>query len=132
MNETNTKPVEGAQVNPTPQEGDKTFNQEDVNRIVGERLAREKEKANADLEAREKEIAQREFRLKAKETLSERNFPADLLDAMNCSDEVAFNKSLEILSRYVDTPRASKMTVDSGAEHGGSGSSDSIRRAMGL
>ena len=52
--------------------GEKTFTQEDVNRIVGERLAKEKAKnsGEADLAKREQELAQRELHMTAKELLS--------------------------------------------------------------
>ena len=49
---TNTNPESGA--------GAKTFSQDDVNRIVGERLAAEKRKGEAALAEREQQLAQRE------------------------------------------------------------------------
>lgn len=54
--------------------GEKTFTQEDVNRIVQERLAKEKSKNNgdADFAKREQELAQRELHMSAKEMLSEK------------------------------------------------------------
>ena len=45
--------------------GGRTFTQEDVNRIVQDRLAKDREKASKELGEREQELAQREFRLKA-------------------------------------------------------------------
>lgn len=86
--------------NPTPQEG-KTFSQEDVNRIVSERLAREKSKPDADLAQREQDLQRREFLLSAKETLTARGLSHDLLDALNTSTPETFNKSLDILEASI-------------------------------
>ncbi|MFR5070470.1 MAG: hypothetical protein ACLTE2_12475 [Eubacteriales bacterium] len=50
----------------------KTFSQEDANRIVGERLAKEKAKNDADWQQREQDLQKRELRMTAKEYLSEK------------------------------------------------------------
>ena len=69
------------EVDPVPQEGEKTFTQEEVNRIVSERLSKEKGKINADREAsyakREQELNIRELKLKARESLNEKNLPSE-------------------------------------------------------
>ena len=74
---TNTSPESGA--------GAKTFSQDDVNRIVGERLAAEKRKGEVALAEREQQLAQRELLLTAKEKLSESGLPVELMDALNVS-----------------------------------------------
>lgn len=50
----------------------KTFSQEDVNRIVGERLAKEKAKNESDWQQREQDLQKRELRMTAKEYLNEK------------------------------------------------------------
>lgn len=52
----------------------KTFTQEDVDKIITERLARERAK-QPDLEAREKALAQKEKAFEAKELLREKKLP---------------------------------------------------------
>ena len=49
--------------------GEKTFTQDDVNRIVSDRLAKDREKASKELNEREQELAQREFRLNSRQKL---------------------------------------------------------------
>lgn len=74
--------------------GEKTFTQEDVNRIVGERLAKEKAKnsGEADFAKREQELARRELHMTAKELLSEKGLPVQIVDALNCADEETMKK----------------------------------------
>lgn len=84
--------------------GEKTFTQEDVNRIVQERLAKEKSKNSneADFAKREQELEQRELKLSAKEMLSEKGLPLQLLDALNCTDEKVMKKSIEIIETVLN------------------------------
>ncbi len=77
--------------------GQKTFTQEDVNRIVQERLAKDREKTSKELGEKEQELAQREFRLNSRQKLIDRGYPETLLDALNCSSEEAFEKALETI-----------------------------------
>ena len=76
--------------------GEKTFTQDDVNRIVSERLSKEKNKTSETRE-KEKELEKREFRLNNRQKLIDRGYPESLMDALNCNDENAFNKALEIV-----------------------------------
>ena len=88
--------------------GGKTFTQEDVNRIVGERLAKEKAKNTneTDLAKREQELAQRELKLLARETLSSKGLPAELLDALNCSDKETMEKSIGTVEKIFNEYKA--------------------------
>lgn len=81
--------------------GEKTFTQEDVNRIVGERLAKEKAKnsGEADFAKREQELAQRELKFTAKELLSKKGLSVELLDALNCTDEETMKKSISTIEK---------------------------------
>ncbi|MCX4257859.1 MAG: DUF4355 domain-containing protein [Oscillospiraceae bacterium] len=81
--------------------GEKTFTQEEVNRIVGERLAKEKAKnsGEADFAKREQELAQRELKFTAKELLSKKGLSVELLDALNCTDEETMKKSISTIEK---------------------------------
>lgn len=68
--------------------GERTFTQDDVNRIVQDRLAKDREKASKELGEREQELAQREFRLNSRQKLADKGYPETLLDALNCSSDV--------------------------------------------
>lgn len=119
----------------------KTFTQEEVNRIVSERLNREKGKIDADREAeyskREAELNTREIKLKARESLSEKNLPSELIDVINCSNEEELERSLEILERvYKDKKEEPQFGFFPIGGNGGNtsygGGTDPIKQAMGL
>lgn len=83
---------------PAEPKGDvKTFSQEDVNRIVQERLAKDRAKASEEMSKKEQELIDREFRLNIKQKVIERGYSENILDALNCSNEDAFNKALDTL-----------------------------------
>lgn len=63
--------TEGTQTGTEGMQQGKTFIQEDVNRIVQERLAKEKGKSNEDLEKRAAELDRRERRMNAIQKLRE-------------------------------------------------------------
>lgn len=88
--------------------GEKTFTQDDVNRIVQERLAKEKAKnsGEADLAKREQELAQRELHMTAKELLSEKGLPVQLFDALNCTDEETMKKSIATIETVFNEYKA--------------------------
>ena len=78
----------------------KTFTQEEVNRIVSERLARERMKAAEPSEAdrREKDLAQRENALKCKElVLNSEDYPKELLEVFDTTDFDKFKESADKL-----------------------------------
>ena len=131
----------------------KTFTQDDVNRIVQERLAKDRQKSSEELSRREQELAQREFRLNNRQKLIDRGYSEDLLEALNCSDEEAFNKALDIVdnliksrttvqdqqqtgsktnrARFVDGPRFTTPDRTRG-DIGRGNNDDGIRKAMGI
>lgn len=125
--------------------GEKTFTQEDVNRIVQERLAKEKAKnsGDADFAKREQELVQRELHMTAKELLSEKGLPVQLFDALNCADEEIMKKSISTIETVFNEYKANATSSISfkGFQPGGTGvvpSADTmaedieIRKAMGL
>lgn len=89
-----------------PETGEKTFTQEQVNAIIGERLAKEKTRADAAIAEREQQIAQRELLLEAKEKMSDMGLPVELLDALNVSSKEAIEKSLTIAKAVLDKQKA--------------------------
>ena len=97
---TDQTPVQGA--------GEKTFTQDDVNRIVQDRLAKDREKASKELGEKEKELLQREFRLNSRQKLIEKGYPETLLDALNCNSEEAFDKALGIIDGLMEERLKSK------------------------
>lgn len=122
--------------------GEKTFTQEDVNRIVGERLAKEKAKnsGEADFAKREQELARRELHMTAKELLSEKGLPVQIVDALNCADEETMKKSIETFEKVFADYKANATQVKfKGCRPGASQALSSelagdmeLRKAMGL
>lgn len=86
--------------------GEKTFTQEQVNAIIGERLAKEKSKADAAFAEKEQQLAQRELTLTAKERLNEMDLPIELLDALNISSQEALEKSLTTIKNVFEKHKA--------------------------
>lgn len=80
--------------------GGKTFSQEDVNRIVSERLARDRaDRAAAPSPADEREAAlrAREARLDCRDYLDSKKYPAALLDVLDSSDVEKFKAATDTL-----------------------------------
>lgn len=100
--------TEGTQ---TSTEG-KTFTQEDVNRIVQERLAKEKSKTNEDLEKRAAELDMRERKMDAVQKLRENGLPDYLVEALNMETDEAFQKSMEAIKKMKgESPDASGTVI---------------------
>lgn len=87
---------------------ERLFTQEELDRIVKERLARQKASAEAkadneaeakakEFESRELDLKQRESRLACKEYLLEKGFSEGLLDVIGTEDVDAFKKKAEKL-----------------------------------
>lgn len=81
--------------------GERTFSQEDVNRIVQDRLAKDRAKSSEEITKREQELLQREFRLNSRQKLIDKGYPENILDALNCSSEEAFDKALDIIDGLI-------------------------------
>lgn len=96
-NVTNTS-TEGTQTNTGGMQQGKTFTQDDVNRIVQERLAKEKDKGN-DLDKRAAELDKRERRMNAVDELRKNGLPDYLVDALNMETDEDFQKSMEAIKK---------------------------------
>lgn len=81
--------------------GEKTFTQDDVNRIVQDRLAKDRAKSSEEITKREQELLQREFRLNSRQKLIDRGYPESILDALNCNSEKEFDKALDIIDGLI-------------------------------
>lgn len=143
--ETNTVPGTGQQGEPdhTPaqEEKEKTFTQDDVNRIVQERLSRERERINSIInedESVRKELATEKLKLKATRELTEKGFPVELVDFMDCTDENTYKQSLEKVCSVFDKLykrelekvfRSSGRTPESGTNVSGN-TGDALRDAF--
>lgn len=102
-------------VNTTPPvEDTRTFTQEQVNKIVSERLQKERGKADTTFAAREAELAQREFQLKAREIMESKNLPVKLLDALNATDEASLTSALATLDEHFNYSNPNAAYIPSG------------------
>lgn len=139
--------TEGTQ---TSAEG-KTFTQEDVNRIVQERLAKEKgkassnedfEKKTAELERKQAELLEKENRLNALTALRSAGYPDELADVIRCDSDDDLKKSLETIKKIIEERTPTEQDKENAANmaafsftapmHNNSGGGDAIRSAMGL
>ena len=78
------------------QEQGRTFTQDEVNAIVRDRLAREREKVSQPNE-RERDLSAREARLDCREYIAGKSYPAALLDVFSTDNADAFKESVEKL-----------------------------------
>lgn len=81
------------------QQQERTFTQEQVNAIVGKRLAEARSSQEADLNRRETELNQRETQIRAKELLAERGLPKELADVLKYTDEDSLVSALNVIER---------------------------------
>ena len=129
QNEGNTQQTEGT----SSSQEEKKFTQEDVNRIVQERLTRERGRAGQTLEDREKELARRESRMTCAERLSEKGYSKDLLDILDTSDADRFMENVAALEKMGLNGSASKLPRVVSVTSGMIPSEDAdLRKAFGL
>lgn len=79
---------------------EKTFTQEDVNRIVQDRLAKEKGKTDAALAEREAGLKAREKVLETREKLAGAGLPGELLNAFSLHSEGKVDEAIAILAQH--------------------------------
>lgn len=115
----------------------KMFTQDEVNRIVSDRLARDREKRTAQQQDDTKELAlkARESKLDCREYLSEKKYPAELLEVLDTSDVEKFKAAADKLwsvygmdrPHFVNPP---KFTGHKGNYSTGNVADDPIRDAF--
>lgn len=81
----------------TEQQQGRTFTQEQVNAIVGKRLAEQKATLEADFVKREQELNKREMSIRAKELLAEKGLPKGLSDVLRYETEEELVKAIETI-----------------------------------
>lgn len=132
-------------MNNNPANGERTFTQEEVNRIIGERLSKEKAKGDAALAEREQQFAEREKALANREALydlrdqlKDMGLPAELLPVLNVQDKAALKTALDALKEYTDKYKSVKPNrtyeerkLPQGDDRGVNPDHE-IRKAMGL
>lgn len=130
---------ENNQTMSNPAAGERTFTQEEVNRIVGERLAKEKAKQDASFVEREQQLAKREMLFNAKERIDKMGLPADLLNVLDVSSPEALDKALLALQETIDEKtrqKGSKVYQQNKLVRGDADNEDplslQLRKAMGL
>ena len=77
---------------------ERTFSQEEVNRIVSERLARDRDKRAAELDEREKAVKARELAVIAAEKLAAAGLPKELTAVLKYDDEDSLEAAINQLS----------------------------------
>lgn len=105
-------------------DGERKFTQEEVNRIVKDRLQRERSKAGAEqaeqaeqLTAKAAELAARESRLVCKEYLLNSGYPPELLDAIDTSNPENFkSKAFAVVNALQSRPAPCRATPSFEAE----------------
>ena len=133
----------------------KTFTQDDVNRIVQERLAKERSKTAgngedelnkraAELDKRTADLEQRENRLNAITALRSAGYPDELADVIKCSNDNELKNSIELITKIVEERTPKGWSKDQEANRAqftapmisngitNTMNSDGVRRAMGL
>ena len=85
--------------NNTVEQQGKTFTQEELNAIIGKRLAEQKQQYEAGLVEREQELAKREMNMKAVELLAERGLPKTLAGVLKYDTEEELVKAIETLEK---------------------------------
>lgn len=78
--------------------GGRTFTQEEVNRIVSNRLSEDRAKRAAELDEREKAVKARELAVIAAEKLAEAGLPKDLTAVLRYDDEESLEAAINRLS----------------------------------
>lgn len=130
----------GQQPGAAQQPEEKLFTQEEVNKIVRERLARAKNLPDtSEHDRREQALNERELRLDAREKLADAEIPKELLPLVKCGNKEEMEESIKLISTYFknssDRPyRIMSTGVGSGPSSvtGKETGSDEIRKAMGL
>lgn len=117
---------------------EKTFTQDEVNRIVQDRLAREKGKGSEELEKREAALNYRERKMNAVDELRKNGLPDYLAEALNLNTDEDFQKSMEAIKRMKgESAGVQPGVIGTGSPigdvgHGYHDDSDQLRDAFGL
>lgn len=117
---------------------EKLFTQADLDRIIGQRLAKAKENEAPELAERERQLNQRELELEARVAFMAADVPSDLLDIIKINSKEDIEKAVEVLRGYTakkesDPSKWVRSTASSNVRAGGYDRKDAeIRAAMGI
>lgn len=116
---------------------DKTFTQDEVNRIVQDRLAKEKGKGETELQKRMQELDLRERKMNATQKLRENGLPDYLVAALNMETDEAFEASIAAVIKMQKESKTGEPEVIGhgdliGRIGGINNHTDPIRAAFGL
>lgn len=116
----------GQEENTMEDKQEKTFTQEQVNAIIGKRLAEQKASTESELVKREKELEEREMKVKALEILSKKQLPAELADVLKYSDEDSLNGAIAVIEKMNPQKKEHRYIPANGS----SGNNDKFRDAF--
>ena len=108
------------------------FTQDDVNRIVSDRLAKDRAKAEADITRREQGLAKREFTYAAHEYLTAKKIPLAVLDVLNATDMPSLEKAITLLDEHVRILNPNRLNIPPSGDLPDMGTDYQLRQAMGL
>lgn len=80
---------------------EKIFTQADVNRIISERLSRDKLKNSDELVKREEALVARELEFYAKQLLAEKGLPVELAEILKLEDENSVAVAVDTLAKLI-------------------------------
>lgn len=129
MENMENNPQTGAQGAGSPQEpqnSEKLFTQAEVDKIIGERLARERKEPDP----KELELKAREQDLYIRELIADKKLPEDAAETLKGLDKETVDKFIKILSPYLEKAKEPILNP-TGHTNDGTGV-DAIREAMGL
>lgn len=123
-------------MNNNPAAGEKTFTQDEVNRIVGDRLAKERAKGEASLAEREQQLARREMLFNAKEKIDKLGLPMELLEVLDVSNEAKLDNALKAVQTMINNGQNPYKVLEPNKLNQGESHEEHanilIRKAMGL
>lgn len=114
----------------TNQNNERTFTQDEVNRIVQDRLARVKGASEPD--QRELELQSREMALYAREKIEESGLDKSLADELKGMDKATIDKVIKIIAPMAQRMKEPILNAVGSTNGMATGSDSSIRAAMGL
>lgn len=123
---------------------EKTFTQDEVNKIVSDRLGREKERYEKDYQAKAEELRQQELRIKGTELLKSHHLSEEMYDILKFSNTEELETSILSLKKALQgthqekslltgvTPGEPRAIFFSNSEYKQAQAEDPIRKGMGL
>lgn len=108
---------------------EKTFTQEEVDKIVQERLQREKNK-QPELEKREKDLEKKERAFQAKELLQKHNLPEDFQSFLESSEDM--NAAVMQITQGINAYEASAKPAYKPRRGEPHDKSEELRKSFGL